>query len=418
MTISNDSVTISNSVISNSFSDKGQRLVSSSQSLHATVPDSMVTVFSITGLATEPSNQPTNLQFSSLSSSGMTLTWTASVGGADGYLVVRRSGASPTFVPVDQAEYTVSQSVGDGVVAYVGSAVTFADSGLSSDTVYYYDIFAYNGTTGTYNYLSTSPLEGNQYTYSAEPTAQPTNLQFANVTTTSIDLSWTAPSPVPTGYIVLRRTGASPTGTPTDSATAYLVNDVIGDSTVEYVGTGTSFTDSGLSDSTTYYYDVMSYNGVNWYNYLTTSPLEGSRATSFAFGNALHLDGSNDRVNTTVNSLLCGGNKASWLFWAKSDVGSSTQYLLSLANTSNNQGYLFGFGTSNQMRIFITNGASAGSAFPTISAGITNWNFYEIYYDGTQPTNATKIVLKVNGSPVTLSISGTVPTTLGTPSTP
>ena len=368
---------------------------------------------------TEPTAQPTNLVFSSLSSSGMTLTWTASVGGADGYLVIRRSGASPTFVPVDQAEYTVSQSVGDGVVAYVGSAVTFADSGLTSDTVYYYDIFAYNGTTGTYNYLSTSPLEGNQYTYSAEPTAQPTSLQFANITTTSIDLSWTAASPVPTGYIVLRRTGASPTGTPTDSATAYNVGDTIGDSTVEYVGTGTSFTDSGLSDSTTYYYDVMSYNGANWYNYLTTSPLEGSQATAFNFGNCLHFDGSNDRVD--LNTKLTDGlTQFTIMIWFNPDTSNVTRCLFDNQGAANANGIAIRHGGDSSPNFLIANGSLAQCSL--LSNTFTNgvWHAFGIVYDGSQSTNATKLKMytakigtDVSMTQRTVTFTGTVPTSVG-----
>lgn len=111
-----------------------------------------------------PSNQPTLLTFTSVTSSGYTVSWTASVGGADGYVVFRRTGASPTYTPIDGTTYVVDTVYGDSTCEYFGSAVTFNESGLSQLTTYYYDVFAYNGTTGTYKFLTTSPLEGSQQT--------------------------------------------------------------------------------------------------------------------------------------------------------------------------------------------------------------------------------------------------------------
>lgn len=172
------------------------------------------------------------------------------------------------------------------------------------------------------------------YTYqdyvalAAQPTAQPTSLIFANVTATQMDLSWTAASPAVDGYIVLRRSGASPTYTPIDGTT-YSVDDVVGDSTVEFFGAGVSFTDAGLTGSTTYYYDIFSFNGTTGtYNYLTTSPLENSQATSssFSFGNCLRLDGANDKGSFTETNF---GQVQSYEFWIKFDAITENKILIS-----------------------------------------------------------------------------------------
>ncbi len=118
----------------------------------------------VSGGVVAPSNQPTSMVFSIVTSSSYTVSWTASVGGADVYLAIRRTSASPTYVPVDGTTYSVGDTVGDGEVRHFGAGVTFDESGLSSSTEYFYDIFAGNGTTGTWVYLTTSPLEDSRAT--------------------------------------------------------------------------------------------------------------------------------------------------------------------------------------------------------------------------------------------------------------
>jgi endonuclease I len=112
-----------------------------------------------------------------------------------------------------------------------------------------------------------------------EPTAQPTSLAFANVTTTSFDVSYTAASPAADNYLAVRKEGSAPTSDPVDG-TGYSLGNTLGDGTIAYVGSGTSFSESSLNPSTTYYYKIYSFNGTGGAaNYLTTSPLAGSQTT-------------------------------------------------------------------------------------------------------------------------------------------
>jgi hypothetical protein len=113
-----------------------------------------------------------------------------------------------------------------------------------------------------------------------EPTAQPTNLAFANVTDTGMTVSFTAAAPSPTGYITLMRPSSSPypADVPVDG-TVYQVGDHIGNSTVAGIGSGTSVSVTNLTFGTVYYFDVFSHNN---YNYLTTNPLAGSQRTNDA----------------------------------------------------------------------------------------------------------------------------------------
>jgi hypothetical protein len=118
-----------------------------------------------------PTAQPTNLYFSTTKTGGnnnIVLHYTASAS-AEKYLIVRKTGSAPTFVPSDGTEYTVGVQVDDQVV-YVGTAVTATDATVTSDIAYHYKIYAYNGSAATTKYLTTSPLSGNTSVYSTPAT--------------------------------------------------------------------------------------------------------------------------------------------------------------------------------------------------------------------------------------------------------
>ncbi|MBL7877887.1 MAG: IPT/TIG domain-containing protein [Cyclobacteriaceae bacterium] len=236
-------------------------------------------------LVAEPTAQPTNLLLGSVTSTSMSVMYTAATGSPAGYIAVRRTGAAPTTDPVDGTAYTVNGALGNGTIEYVGSATTFSETGLTAATTYHYKIYAYNGSGGTINYRQTSPLSGSQSTSAAavtEPAAQPTALSFASVTSSSFTVNYTAASGSPAGYIAVRGTGTTPTTDPVDG-TAYTVNGALGNGTIAYVGSAATFSQSGLTASTTYHYKIYAYNGSGAsINYRQTSPLSGSQATDVA----------------------------------------------------------------------------------------------------------------------------------------
>lgn len=109
--------------------------------------------------------------------------------------------------------------------------------------------------------------------YASEPTVQATNLTFSNVKSYTLSASFTAASPAPEGYIVLRKTGSASTDMPIDGS-VYQRGDMIGSSKVVFSGTSTSFTPNHIVAETGYYFAVFTYNGPGVYrNYLTASPL-------------------------------------------------------------------------------------------------------------------------------------------------
>jgi hypothetical protein len=115
-------------------------------------------------LATEPTAQPTNLQFGNVTSTTFDVSFTAASPTAEYYLAVRKAGSAPTSDPVDGTGYTIGQVLGDGTVAYSGSGTAFSESGLDPSTTYYYNIYSFNGTGSAANYLITGPLQGSQAT--------------------------------------------------------------------------------------------------------------------------------------------------------------------------------------------------------------------------------------------------------------
>jgi hypothetical protein len=238
----------------------------------------------VTTLApSEPANSPTAFLASTVTNSSYTVSYTAPIGPVvAGYIAVRTVGSAPTTDPVDGTTYTIGGSLGNGVVAYVGTGVSFDETSLLMATHYYYKIYAYNGSGSSIDYKITSPLAGDVTTSGAvEPTAQPTNLAFSNITTTSYDYNFTASTSANVaGYLIVRRTGVAPTFVPADG-TVYAQNTVNSDgSKIAISGTGTSYDLTGAIEDTEYFYEIFAFNGSGTdINYLQTSPLRGNVTT-------------------------------------------------------------------------------------------------------------------------------------------
>jgi hypothetical protein len=277
----------------------------------ATIP-----VFLTTTFAVEPSAQPTGINFNSLTTNSFNVTYIPASGSPSGYIAIRRTGSSPTGTPIDGVPYSINDPIGDGVVAFIGNSTNFPQSGLAANTVYFYDVFSYNGGGPTINYRTTSPLEGSRTTLIAEPTNQPTSINFTATTAVSMDVSFVAAAGGASGYLALRRIGSAPTGLPADG-TAYAAGTAIGDGTVVFVGGATNFSQSDLSANTTYHYRVFAYNGSGGAtNYLTTSPLSGSKLTLTVAPLAISAS------NITVNQFTANWNAVSGASEYRLDVSS------------------------------------------------------------------------------------------------
>jgi endonuclease I len=111
-------------------------------------------------LATQPTANPTNLTFPLVKAYTVGGQYTAGTG-AEKYIVLWKNGSAITGAPVDGTNYKRGDVVGDARVAYVGNGTGFTPRGVIANQNYHFAVFAFNGTEGFENYLTTSPAIGN-----------------------------------------------------------------------------------------------------------------------------------------------------------------------------------------------------------------------------------------------------------------
>jgi hypothetical protein len=135
------------------------------------------------------------------------------------------------------------------------------------------------------------------------PAAQPTSLNFSAISRTSLIGMFTAATPAPTGYLVVRYPTAATPVNPVDG-TAYGTGQTLGTGVIVAAGPSTSFTNTGLSNNTTYDYYVYSYHAFSCGGgpvYLTTNPLTGTVTTCNTVVNQISGLINTDRTQTTLN---------------------------------------------------------------------------------------------------------------------
>jgi hypothetical protein len=125
------------------------------------VGTSLTTEDSFFTLANEPTMHVTGFTAVPGGITSINLTWATAATGADGYLILQKTGASaPTGIPVDATGYIIGGVIGDGtVVALVAPGTTLATTitGLSPATQYSYTLipYAWDGVnSATYNYYT------------------------------------------------------------------------------------------------------------------------------------------------------------------------------------------------------------------------------------------------------------------------
>lgn len=181
-----------------------------------------------------------------------------------------------------------------------------------------------NNNNGTFDICITNPNPA-----CTTPTAQPTTLNFGTVTTTTIDGTFTAASPTPDNYLVVSSTSSTPPS-PVNTTT-YNIGDSVGSGyTVVDNDSNTSFSATGLTNSTTYYFYIFSYNNVGCSGgpvYNSVSSLTGNQATvTPAPCTTPTTQASNLTFGTITNSTIAGS------FSAATPIPDS--YLV-VANTTN-----------------------------------------------------------------------------------
>ncbi|HMP77321.1 MAG TPA: autotransporter-associated beta strand repeat-containing protein [Kiritimatiellia bacterium] len=157
---------------------------------------------------------------------------------------------------------------------------THLRTGLTPGTLIYYRGYATNANGIGYT------DNASFYTLSAPPSAHVGAFTVVGATTNGLGLSWT-PAAGAGGYLVLVRSGADPTGVPSNGV-AYTEGSPLGDGTVGAVivgGSSNSVTLTGLNPGETYYLRIFAYgyNGVNaeTHHYKTDGVVPSASGTTF-----------------------------------------------------------------------------------------------------------------------------------------
>jgi len=133
-----------------------------------------------------------------------------------------------------------SWSMGDGTEVYNGTGTSFSDTNVVQGTQYYYQAWSYNDTDNLYSTLYSSDSDTTQ---SLTP---PGDVVVESYDGVMMNLSWTVVDADSNRTYIERRTTPGPWS--------------IGDGTVAYNDTGSSFTDTNLAHNTTYYYQLWSWD--------------------------------------------------------------------------------------------------------------------------------------------------------------
>ncbi len=268
--------------------------------------------------APQPPTAPTNLTATAISNSQINLSWTASTAnvGVTGYLVYRENPGRSTFVQVGTTN---------------GSTTTYSDTGLAGNSTYSYEVQATNA-------IGNSPFSNvaSATTQTPQPPTAPTNLTATAVSQGQINLSWTA-STAPGGV------------------TSYLVyRENPGSSSFVQVGTTngstTTYSDTGLSASSTYSYEV-----------LATDAGGNSPFSNVATATTQAPDTQPPTAPTNLVSTAISNSQINLSWTASTDNVGVTGYLVYRENP----------GSSSFVQVGTTNGSTTTYSDSGLAAGST-----------------------------------------------
>ena len=234
---------------------------------------------------------PTSLTATATSTTQINLSWTNNATNATGIKLERST--------ISGGPWSEITSLGATSTSYQNN------SGLSAGTTYYYRVYAYNAA-GDSEYATAGTI-----TFPAAPTG----LLASAASSSQINLSWSGVTGA-TGYQVERAPNSSGTWTVLNSSNA-----------------GTTYSSTGLSANTTYYYRVRAYNASGNSAYSTTANAT-TQATSY-LNPAPVLTGP----STATGNIL--------LSWTIGDVLASTNQVFRLEISRNNGAYTSIYDSAN-----------------------------------------------------------------------
>jgi hypothetical protein len=335
--------------------------------------------------ATEPTAQVSGLNFTNVTSSGMTINWTNDItNGGTNHLVV--IGTSLSGDPVDgltyisSTDYTSisSSSVAGGKVVYNGTENTVNVTGLTYNTNYYVRIYDFNGSSGTENYLIVNPSSGSQIT-------DKRTLTSVNSGVWSTDSTW-SPAAVPTlNDNVVINSGHTVTFTGINANSCYNLSIDSGGQlynttnsptyTIGYIGIyGTSVVVNGaLGDALTEYLTGIQFNQNCTLSGAGTVRVNRIRPFSTALTNATFIfDTDATLTNSSGVAMMCENTSSNPVGY-KINLGKTVTSLGSFtggssATTNSTQGFTLTVdGTLNLNSKMYLNAASGKQAILTVN---------------------------------------------------
>lgn len=358
---------------------------------------------------TAPTTQASAYSTTALSTTSATLNWTS--GDGEEVLVLVKEGSAVDTDPESGTAYTSNtvftsgDELGTGNYAvYSGSTTNTVDiTDLSEATTYHVAIYEYNTTDTCYNLTA---LTSNFTTGCSTPSD--VSAFSATEGNTTVDLSWTNGSCYDDILVVAKATSAV-SATPTGDGTSYTANAIFGsgsdlgtDEYVVYKGTGTAVTITGLTNGTTYHFEVFARKATTWSAGVTANAVPdltwctvsgntsyGTSTTLVNFGSINKVSGAGSGyddftsestdaiqgsdIDLTVNLNTAGNYTVyakAWIDWNQDGTfnTSTEEYTLGTAN-----GVTDGPTTLSPLTISVPAGATLGNTRMRV---VSNYNSY------------------------------------------
>ncbi len=220
---------------------------------------------------------PSNFSASAGGSDNIDLSWDKNSSGDN--VMVAYNTTNTFGTPSDGSTYTAGSTItGGGTVIYNGANVSYNHSGLTSNTTYYYKAWSVDGSN---NY--SSGVVTNATTAKEEPSNHVTGFAALAAGSSQINLNWTENDGIvaPDGYLIKASTADNITA-PTDGTDESDDTDLSDGSGAVNMSHGTtSYSWTGLTASTTYYFKIYPYtNSGSHIDYKTDGTVPSANATT------------------------------------------------------------------------------------------------------------------------------------------
>jgi hypothetical protein len=325
---------------------------------------------------TTPPSAPSNLAATASSSTQIGLNWTASTDnvGVTGYRIERCAGAScSSFTQI----------------ATVGSTTSYSDTSLTASTSYSYRVRANDAAGNLSGYSNVSSATTPSAPDTTPPSA-PSGFGATAASPSQINLNWTA-------------------STDNVGVTGYLIESCSGSSCSSFTqiasvnGTTTTYSNTGLTASTSYSYRVRATDAAN-----NLSPYSNtaSATTPSSGGSGITISVSPKRGGLTTSQSLSitatlsndtGSQGANWSF---TSTGSTSGGSFSAPNTPSGIPVQFTAPISAGVVTITATAVGDGTKTATATIGVTDLAGVTTYLNGNsrQGTNTQEYALTTSGT--------------------